>query len=331
MAIYTKNEVAELLNIPPDNTSNIKRKLKSMGYEYKCSGKGDTYLIEILNEPENNTLTDFVKNNFGLRIRREADFAHFLHFVLLSPEEDKVPCWSYRSIEANTYYNFLSVKKYLEALKNSGLLITYPSTSFYYATKYDYGEVYNAEGDYKKHLLTKGISKDEWQYAYESYFNVYNKLMEGLDKNPNLVEEMVIDEANRHKKAALDGWWACQLSNEIVVVNKNWEHLPQLLSLLDDFNYEPYEKMVDGNYFEDEKKQEEKEKRIEKALKEKKNSLAEKAINVIPEDKVFTSEDEYMDYLKESGIWKELNVLLKNDDKEKKKEMEERWNRQFYN
>ena len=220
--------------------------------------------------------------------------------MLLSPEEDKVPCWSYRSIEANTYYNFLSVKKYLEALKNSGLLITYPSTSFYYATKYDYGEVYNAEGDYKKHLLTKGISKDEWQYAYESYFNVYNKLMEGLDKNPN-------------------------------VVNKNWEHLPQLLSLLDDFNYEPYEKMVDGNYFEDEKKQEEKEKRIEKALKEKKNSLAEKAINVIPEDKVFTSEDEYMDYLKESGIWKELNVLLKNDDKEKKKEMEERWNRQFYN
>lgn len=154
--IYTRSEIANELGISAARLDNIRRKLTSLGYEYKYSGRGENFIIEITKIPSTSGLRDFAKTYFKIITNRVDDLAHFLHYLLLSPEEEKIPSRSYRSIEQHCYFFRDTIEKYIVLLRCSGLLV-YTGVPYYYATKTYKTRPDSATNTYSKYYETKEV------------------------------------------------------------------------------------------------------------------------------------------------------------------------------
>lgn len=301
--IYTRGEIAQLLNMPADNLSNIQRELKKRGYEYNTSGRGDTYLIEITKEPTQD-IKWFSKTYFGITPRNLQDFIHFLQFIFLSPIGEKRASWSPGCIAKRTNYSINKIKDFMNKLQLSGAIIWIPEFNFYYATKTRFDKPDVETQDYNTYQEVREINISEYKTAYEAFQEEYQNCMKNIKNNPNMVPELAIVRANGAKAGALEGWWPCAKPRNLLLPNKYWDHMPQLISLLEEYEFDDYYVPTVRNVIEDERMRELNDMALEALLDEKrakidknKKDKVSRALGAIPEDIKNGSTDEYMKYL----------------------------------
>ena len=271
---YSKKELGKLLNVSYSRTDIITKKLKKMGYEFKTSGRGDNYSIEITLIPDL-SLKKKEKNEFNIDVRFPDRLAHFIN-LLLSPIGSDLLGMNARTISHFTKLSDELIKDYLEAFISCGLLEKHCCEESYYATKRKNNEDMAPNGDYTYFYLAKIITKDEYQKAYNAFYSSYNSDTKDIDNNPDMVIDLAILNANGAKKEALDGWWACTGLVEPLTINRLWPQFPTLLELLKNYPYEEYRKNYKSNYRTEELAREEKWAKIEAQLEEKRMYLEEK-------------------------------------------------------
>ena len=92
------------------------------------------------------------------------------------------------------------------------------------------------------------ITLEEYLKAYKAFYDTYDMCMAGIDENPEMIPELALLFSNTAKRDALDGWWVCKDEiNHPLYINKKWKHLPQLLSLLEQYSYQEYRHPYKGN------------------------------------------------------------------------------------
>lgn len=271
---YSKQELGKLLNVSYSRTDIITKKLKKMGYEFKTSGRGDNYSIEITLIPDL-SLKEFAKNEFKIDARFPDRLAHFIN-LLLSPIGSDLLGMNARTISHFTKLSDELIKDYLEAFISCGLLEKHYCEESYYATKRKNNEDMAPNGDYTYFYLAKIITKDDYQKAYNAFYSSYNSDTKDIDNNPDMVIDLAILNANGAKKEALEGWWACTGLVEPLTINRLWPQFPTLLELLKNYPYEEYRKNYKSNYRTEELAREEKWAKIEAQLEEKRMYLEEK-------------------------------------------------------
>jgi hypothetical protein len=235
--VFTRQGIADYLNMPADRIDNIKRKLTKMGYKYTTSGRGKDYLVEIISEPKQ-TLEWFCQTYFGIRPQNINAFAHFLHFIFTIGLPDELHAsWAPGSLSRRTGYSKNTVQKYLHQIILSGAFVI-TGEDFYYATK---NVRTKPEGNFVKQTqLVREITYEEYMRAYTAFFTTYDELMKNIEDNPDMIPSLAKLRANTAKAAALDGWWVHPGRRDKIIPNHRWKHLKQLLSLLEEYPYADY-------------------------------------------------------------------------------------------
>lgn len=247
--ILTREEAADLLNMPATDLSNIRRELIKRGYEFNTSGRGDTYLINITKEPEINLIW-FAKTFFGLNIqqRREKDFAHFLNFLFTSGEKNTAINYPTNYIETRTFYTDQTIRTYIEAIRrsrafrNTGIPTCWGIRYQKVNLKSRAGYLVNGEdwGQYEKKKLIKSFIKQHKDFCQQTYWNYYEYWMEE-NKKPGAIKQpewQIRIDANKQKKMVAGGWWVLPHEYDVYMLEESWRPLPLLLSLLGEYKYE---------------------------------------------------------------------------------------------
>lgn len=268
---YTKEEVAKEFNIKADKAVNITRKLAQQGYSFQTSGRGQTYRILITAKPQQG-LREFFKEYFDIDIRFEERTAHLLKLIL-SPFGNDLLKTTPQTISHFTYINKHLVKEYVDRFIEVGFLKVNEFEETYYATKRDYGEIEN-NGDYLFYYEMRLLTQEEYLKAYQAFYEIYDACMADIDNNPEMIPELALIFANSAKRDAIGGWWVCKDEiNHPLYINKKWKHLPQLLSLLEQYSYQEYKHPYKGNSERDLLTWQKKWEDIERKLQEKKERM----------------------------------------------------------
>lgn len=268
---YTKEEVAKEFNIKADKAVNITRKLAQQGYSFQTSGRGQTYRILITAKPQQG-LKEFFKEYFDIDIRFEERTAHLLKLIL-SPFGNDLLKTTPQTISHFTYINKHLVKEYVDRFIEVGFLKVNEFEETYYATKRDYGEIEN-NGDYLFYYEMRLLTQEEYLKAYQAFYEIYDACMADIDNNPEMIPELALIFANSAKRDAIGGWWVCKDEiNHPLYINKKWKHLPQLLSLLEQYSYQEYKHPYKGNSERDLLAWQKKWEDIERKLQEKKERM----------------------------------------------------------
>ena len=268
---YTKEEVAKEFNIKADKAVNITRKLTQQGYSFQTSGRGQTYRILITAKPQQG-LREFFKEYFNIDIRFEERTAHLLKLIL-SPFGNDLLKTTPQTISHFTYINKHLVKEYVDRFIEVGFLKVNEFEETYYATKRDYGEIEN-NGDYLFYYEMRLLTQEEYLKAYQAFYEIYDACMADIDNNPEMIPELALIFANSAKRDAIGGWWVCKDEiNHPLYINKKWKHLPQLLSLLEQYSYQEYRHPYKGNSERDLLAWQKKWEDIERKLQEKKERM----------------------------------------------------------
>lgn len=274
LGAYTKEELAAELNYNTDKASNITKRLSNLGYQFGTIGKGRTYRIYITGLPQM-SVRQFAEKYLGISARFEDRLAHFLYLLFASGNSEQFANMSASSLEWHTYSNNDTIQNWLESLIDCGLLQEENMIEVYYATKKKMLQLADYNGDYTYTQICKEISREEYNKAVKAYSDKMKSYGE-LNKNPDVANDEAIFNANVAKKDALDGWWAMRkTANYKIIINKNWSHYSELLALLDNFQFENYEKEKSGNLLIDEQKWEERLRRWELEKIEKRKKLEE--------------------------------------------------------
>lgn len=268
---YTKEEVAKEFNIKADKAVNITRKLAQQGYSFQTSGRGQTYRILITAKPQQG-LKEFFKEYFDIDIRFEERTAHLLKLIL-SPFGNDLLKTTPQTISHFTYINKHLVKEYVDRFIEVGFLKINEFEETYYATKRDYGEIED-NGDYLFYYEMRLLTQEEYLKAYQAFYEIYDACMADIDNNPEMIPELALIFANSAKRDAIGGWWVCKDEiNHPLYINKKWKHLPQLLSLLEQYSYQEYKHPYKGNSERDLLAWQKKWEDIERKLQEKKERM----------------------------------------------------------
>ena len=268
---YTKEEVAKEFNIKADKAVNITRKLAQQGYSFQTSGRGQTYRILITAKPQQG-LREFFKEYFDIDIRFEERTAHLLKLIL-SPLGNDLLKTTPQTISHFTYINKHLVKEYVDRFIEVGFLKVNEFEETYYATKRDYGEIED-NGDYLFYYEMRLLTQEEYLKAYQAFYEIYDACMVDIDNNPEMIPELALIFANSAKRDAISGWWVCKDEiNHPLYINKKWKHLPQLLSLLEQYSYQEYRHPYKGNSERDLLAWQKKWEDIERKLQEKKERM----------------------------------------------------------
>ena len=245
---YTKETMALELGIKGDKASHLTDKLKKLGYSFDTYGRGRTYRIYITRLPQMN-IKEFAEKYLGIAARFEDRLAHFLYLLFASGETDQFANMSASSLEWYTYSNNDTIQNWLDSLIDCGLLQEEELIEVYYATKKEKLTAPDANGDYQYTQLWKEITWEDYETAIRAYREEYQKYGD-ISKNPEVAADEAVYNANMARKDALGGWWAKRKPyNFKVVINKGWTHYSQLLSLLEQYNYQEYSKQKTGNKF----------------------------------------------------------------------------------
>lgn len=271
--IYSKEEIAEEFNISAAKAVNVTRKLTQAGYEFRTSGKGATYRIEILKAP-GRSIKDFAKEHLGIAARFEDKIAHFL-YLLFALGTDEYVNMTPRCLEWITPTSRETMGDWMEALEERGLIKTNNFIEVYYATKKEWLTETQENGDYEYTRISKPITKEEYEASTEAYTKFYQENMKDIDRNPDLAVDEVQYYANQARMKALEGWWGMRKTSGQIEINKKWEHYEELLELLADYEFVNYTKSAIGNVIEEEEALERRVKAWEREKKEKKERLAE--------------------------------------------------------
>lgn len=267
---YTKEEVAKELKVSI-RTDIITRKLAQQGYSFQTSGRGQTYRILITAKPQQG-LKEFFKEYFDIDIRFEERTAHLLKLIL-SPFGNDLLKTTPQTISHFTYINKHLVKEYVDRFIEVGFLKVNEFEETYYATKRDYGEIEN-NGDYLFYYEMRLLTQEEYLKAYQAFYEIYDACMADIDNNPEMIPELALIFANSAKRDAIGGWWVCKDEiNHPLYINKKWKHLPQLLSLLEQYSYQEYKHPYKGNSERDLLAWQKKWEDIERKLQEKKERM----------------------------------------------------------
>lgn len=267
---YTKEELAKELKVSI-RTDIITRKLTQQGYSFQTSGRGQTYRILITAKPQQG-LREFFKEYFDIDIRFEERTAHLLNLIL-SPFGNELLKTTPQTISHFTYINKHLVKEYVDRFIEVGFLKINEFEETYYATKRDYDEA-DENGDYLFYYEMRLLTQEEYLKAYQAFYEVYDMCMTNIDDNPDMIPELALMAGNSAKKDAIGGWWVCQDEiNHPLYINKKWKHLPQLLSLLEQYSYQEYRHPYKGNSEKDLLVWQKKCEDIERKLQEKKERM----------------------------------------------------------
>lgn len=267
---YTKEELAKELKVSI-RTDIITRKLAQQGYSFQTSGRGQTYRILITAKPQQG-LKEFFKEYFDIDIRFEERTAHLLKLIL-SPFGNDLLKTTPQTISHFTYINKHLVKEYVDRFIEVGFLKVNEFEETYYATKRDYGEIEN-NGDYLFYYEMRLLTQEEYLKAYQAFYEIYDACMADIDNNPEMIPELALIFANSAKRDAIGGWWVCKDEiNHPLYINKKWKHLPQLLSLLEQYSYQEYKHPYKGNSERDLLAWQKKWEDIERKLQEKKERM----------------------------------------------------------
>lgn len=272
---YNKEELEEYFKSSFKKTSNLTDRLKKDGYEFKTSGRGATYRITITAQPQT-TLSSFAKQYLKIDARDDKKLAHLLS-LLLDSNYEYLLSTTPSAISNFTYVAKETCKLWIDSLVSVGLLQYKFCEERYYAT-YHKQEGYAdfITGDYIWFMELRLIKKEDWDKSYQAFHSVYDKYINDLDTNPNMILDMLIHQANQEKKASLDGWWPCIHSIEPLEVNRDWPHLDELISLLEQYPYEEYRQPHKGNIQKEEEAWDKKMKAWEEELENKRKTLRKK-------------------------------------------------------
>ena len=272
---YSKKELGELLNVSYSRTDIITKKLKKMGYEFKTSGRGDNYSIEITLIPDL-SLKEFAKNEFNIDVRFPDRLAHFIN-LLLSPIGSDLLGMNARTISHFTKLSDELIKDYLEAFISCGLLEKHCCEESYYATKRKNNEDMAPNGDYTYFYLAKIITKDEYQKAYNAFYSSYNSDTKDIDNNPDIIKgfsrainkglKFVSDnDAETIAKSIISFFPDTALNDLITMIDRykkgdayretisineeEWKHIQDIMIAAGELDeYAPYDKLIYGKYF----------------------------------------------------------------------------------
>lgn len=289
---YTKEEIAIELNYNTDKASNITKKLTNLGYKYSTNGKGRNYTITIMALPSL-TIKKFAEEHLGISARFEDRLIHFLQ-LLFSTGNDDYANMSASSLEWLTYSNNDTIQNWLYSLIDCGLLVEENWEEVYYATR-KVQVSSDEDGNYDYTQEVKFISRFEYEKAIRAYSECVLNYGD-ISKNPDVVFDEMVFEANLAKKQALDGWWAMRkTANYKITINKEWKYYQQLLSLLEQFEVQEYHMLKQGNFLVDEARWIERMERWEREKEEKRKKLLAKTQNEIKynEHKKVLVEEEY--------------------------------------
>ena len=267
---YTKEELAKELKVSI-RTDIITRKLTQQGYSFQTSGRGQTYRILITAKPQQG-LREFFKEYFDIDIRFEERTAHLLNLIL-SPFGNDLLKTTPQTISHFTYINKHLVKEYVDRFIEVGFLKVNEFEETYYATKRDYGEKED-NGDYFFYYEMRLLTLEEYLKAYKAFYEVYDMCMVNIDDNPEMIPELALMAGNIAKRDAIGGWWVCKDEiNHPLYINKKWKHLPQLLSLLEQYSYQEYRHPYKGNATKDQLAWQRKWEDIERKLQKKRECV----------------------------------------------------------
>lgn len=245
--IYTKEEIAKEFNISASKAVNITRKLTQLRYEFKTSGKGTTYRIEITKLP-GVSIGEFAEQYLGIAARLEDKLAHFL-YLLFALDDGFNAERTATSLEWSTYASRNTIYKWLEALVNCGLLIKKDMEPLYYAASPRIILTTSEETeDYTYTKKFKRITLEEYERAMEAE----RRIQAWADREENYLEYAADElkwEKEKANKDTLDKWWA--LSKGRVEINKGWPHYTKLMELLSNYDYKEYEYSRNGNFEKD--------------------------------------------------------------------------------
>lgn len=187
-----------------------------------------------------------------------------------------------KSLEWITPSSDDTIQGWIDNLIKCGLLIEDELVSSYYATQRLTVQPLDDDANYTYTQIYKEISREEYTQATKAYSDCL-KDFGNISKNPDVAFDEAIFQACLVKKATLDGWWAMKKKSFKTSINEEWEHLPQLRSLLEKYDFKEYIKEKPGNYLEDEKMWEEREKKWAQEREEKRKKLAEQEIKPVEE------------------------------------------------
>lgn len=297
---YNKEELEEYFKSSFKKTSNLTDRLKKDGYEFTTSGRGATYRITITAQPQT-TLSSFAKQYLKIDARDDKKLAHLLS-LLLDSKYEYLLSTTPSAISNFTYAVKDTCKLWIDSLVSVGFLKPKFCESRYYAT-YHKQEGYAdlATGNYTWFMEVRLIKKEDWDKAYAAFHEVYDAYIDGIDDNPNLIFDMLVHMANQKKKASLDGWWPCTHSIEPLEVNRDWPHLDELISLLEQYPYEEYRQPHKGNVARDEAAWNKKMEDWKTALEAKREMLKKKEQEKQRESQL-DSGKEILDFL--NKMWK---------------------------
>ncbi len=279
---YDKYEIAAELNIDAKKTCNITRKLTSLGYRFSTSGRGDTYTITILEMPKEG-IKEFAQKYLNITTYKIEQLAHYLNLLTLETQpqaatdirlnfyESNIANMPSRCLEWIVPVSHPTINTWINGLIKAGLLIKEECVDTYYATYRDFAVDENSE-DAADYLWTRRyavITREEFEKAAKAYNDYYNDYMKDYDTNWKKIDEEGKYLASREKLEAInkkEKWWAI-LQTHTISLNKAWPHYDELIELLKNYSFEPYEKWEHGNYDDDEKERIEREERW-KRLKE---------------------------------------------------------------
>lgn len=250
LGMYTKEQIAEEINYHTNKTSNITKKLTSLGYRYSTSGRGQTYRIYITALPQT-TIRSFAEEHLGISARFEDNLSHFL-YLLFATGLPQFANMSPSSLQWYTPSCKNTIQNWINCLLDCGLLVEEECVPAYYATIKEKTQVNNETGDYKYTQKWKEITREEYDKAIAAYSDTYSFGAKDIDTNPDLVMDELIYYANRARKEALEGWWAnFKKPNYSIVINSEWERYDELLSLLEEYKFYNFTLEKDGNLYED--------------------------------------------------------------------------------
>ena len=283
LGMYTKEQIAEEINYHTNKTSNITKRLTSLGYRYSTSGRGQTYRIYITALPQT-TIGSFAQEHLGISARFEDNLSHFL-YLLFATGLPQFANMSPSSLQWYTPSCKNTIQNWIDCLLDCGLLVEEECVPSYYATMKEKTYVNNETGDYKYTQKWKEITKEEYDKAITAYSDTYTFGVKDIDTNPDLVMDELIYYANRARKDALEGWWAnFKKPNSSISINNEWEGYDELLTLLEDYKFYNFTLEKDGNLNDDaemwEKRfaewEEEKQKKRQKQQEATKEPIKEK-------------------------------------------------------
>lgn len=272
---YTADEIAELLGIAAGRNDNIKRKLKKLHINYSTSGRGKDTQYAISGELKILNFKQFTTEYLGIKPRFIERLDQFISLLL----DDKEYCpIVYGSLAERVKSDDETIKKWIIALDQCGLLERVPFQNEYYATRRTEKEFIDVINSpiYEYYIDIREATKEEYDYSIQVWNNTFNEYMEDYATDKTKVIEEGEWLAYKEKMREMKGWLIMK-SEFYYRVNQNWEHLDELKELVG--GYTPYKKKHKGNALKDIENEKKKIERIQK-LKAERQRMSQKLVFV---------------------------------------------------